>query len=496
MLGRMQSGRPTGTAGSVRGHERKLSTGSSLSDGGDMGAEDQPKGGSSIYLQTGPGGSIVYNVEEERRARRLARNRESARLRRQRLKSSVSVYEQRVSDLEGAIKLMKEYQWGQPEQEESPRSATIYDNNGNISCSGSSSAGSISSVSSSISSANTGTYSSSSSSSSSGSNSSGGGGGDGSGSGGGSSSSHISGAGGGGGGGGGVGSNTLGRLERVLSAANLASRSAASHLEYHAQPREQRTAALRSLLAQHTHVLDGLQNVQLENMSIAWMREMSCQQRGKVGGMDCTGGDESSRSTGCGQDEKIHDKGDSGDESRQKHHSRRRRWSEDYWGPSARSASGIEAALAEELKRSVRLDDLLEETSSGNGRIAAAQQLSGGICDSAPSGMSSGSGVDGDAGGSSPSPDTKGQESTPADTDESSIPLPSNSSSSSSSDFGLGKQVLDLEIIRRCVAGLERRLIAILTGPGLPEADHAYQVRSRRRSILLFFSFHISTNHN
>uniref|UniRef100_A0A7R9U576 BZIP domain-containing protein n=1 Tax=Pinguiococcus pyrenoidosus TaxID=172671 RepID=A0A7R9U576_9STRA len=54
----------------------------------------------------------VHEQENERRRRRLARNRASARLRRQRKKTLVEAYEQEVTVLESAMQRLKAHQWG------------------------------------------------------------------------------------------------------------------------------------------------------------------------------------------------------------------------------------------------------------------------------------------------------------------------------------------------------------------------------------------------
>lgn len=275
----------------------------------------------------------------------------------------------------------------------------------------------------------------------------------------------------------------------MLSAANLSSRNSAEHLDYHSQPREQRTTALRALLKQHAAVLEGLHNVQLENMTIAWMREMACQQRESAssdGGTGACSGGGAKHGGGGGGDEKTRDEDCGHGKS-----SRQRRWSEEYWGPNARVANDFEQELAEELKQSMRLDDLLVETSDADERIAAVHRLCGGGGGDGAAAGSSSSGSSGDSSGGScgGGDDDSGGVDSGTDSQGDTPPraqFSSSSTSSDSGDSGLGKQMLDLEILRRCVAGLERRLLATLAGPGLPEADRVYQVCSIELSVICF----------
>ena len=100
----------------IEGHRRNSSAGSHMSNkSGDSVDDSSPpelQPAPSWYQNNAPG--TEQKANEERRLRRLARNRESARLRRQRLKSSVAIYEERVKHLEHAIKLINNYRWGQP----------------------------------------------------------------------------------------------------------------------------------------------------------------------------------------------------------------------------------------------------------------------------------------------------------------------------------------------------------------------------------------------
>lgn len=55
------------------------------------------------------------SIDEEKRRKRLARNRASARLRRLRKKNLVESYESEVGVLEGSLKKLKQVRWGEDE---------------------------------------------------------------------------------------------------------------------------------------------------------------------------------------------------------------------------------------------------------------------------------------------------------------------------------------------------------------------------------------------
>ena len=423
----------------IEEHRRNSSAGSHKSKNGDSVNDSNPQ-----KLQPAPSwyqnnvSDTVHKANEERRLRRLARNRESARLRRQRLKSSVAIYEERVKHLEHAIKLINNYHWGQPcghARTHKHRGSDIdsigTDTDQGLDCSSSSSSSS-------------------------------------------SSDDSV------------CTESTLERLERVLNAASVAAETTSSPsfiLNRLQQPREQRIIALKRLIAQHKYTLSCMHDIQLENMTIAWMKEIICQKREMEDGYKSKVQEFERKTNDIVNDNKSSALSASAMSKTVTSSSRcRRRWSTVYWGTSGRTKSAAEEKLAAELKLSVALNDVLQFGAEDIDKKAAyREQLTGGGsltagCDDDDSAEKLPTGL------TSSSLATKTSLSAiPNSPSSPSIPthdlIVDTSDEVQHSDSGLGQQVLELEILHRCISGLEHRILELLTGRGFTEVDRVYQVR-------------------
>ena len=281
--------------------------------------------------------------------------------------------------------------------------------------------------------------------------------------------------------------STLARIERVLNAASVAAETTGSpsfYLDHLQQPREQRIIALKRLLAQHKYTLSCMHDIQLENMTIAWMKEIICEKREMEGDYKSKVQEFGAKTNDIVNDNNSSALSATAMSKTVTSSSRcRRRWSTVYWGTNGRTKSAAEERLAAELKLSAAFNDMLQFGAEDVDKNAAyREQLTGGGsmtagCDDddsaekLPTGLTSSSSA-----ANAPLSAIPNSPSSPL-----SIPthdlIVDTSDEAQHSDSGLGQQVLELEILRRCISGLEHRILELLTGRGLAEVDRVYQVR-------------------